>query len=40
MPFFTQGVEGLSIDYPDELAEAERLAAAQPDLLPPIEVIA
>lgn len=37
VPFFCEGVEGLSIDYPDEFAEAERLAAADPSLLPPIE---
>lgn len=37
VPFFCEGVEGFSIDYPDELAEAERLAAADPTLLPPIQ---
>jgi CMP-N,N'-diacetyllegionaminic acid synthase len=40
VPFFPERHEGFSIDYPDELAEAERLAAAKPELLPPIEVIA
>jgi N-acylneuraminate cytidylyltransferase len=40
VPFFPEGHEGFSIDYPDELAEAERLAAAQPELLPRIEVTA
>ena len=38
VPFFPEGVEGLSIDYPDELAAAERLAAEQPALLPPVGV--
>ena len=37
VPFFCEGVEGLSIDYPDEFEQAERLAAADPSLLPPIE---
>jgi CMP-N,N'-diacetyllegionaminic acid synthase len=36
VPFFCEGVEGLSIDYPDDLARAEALAAAEPDLLPPV----
>jgi CMP-N,N'-diacetyllegionaminic acid synthase len=40
VPFFTEGVEGLSIDYPDELAEAERLARENPSLLPRVEVLA
>ena len=40
VPFFPEGHEGFSIDYPDELAEAERLAAAEPELLPRIEVTA
>lgn len=40
VPFLCEGVEGLSIDYPDELAEAERLAAEDPTLLPPVEVTA
>jgi N-acylneuraminate cytidylyltransferase len=38
VPFFCEGVEGFSIDYPDELAEAERIAAADPSLLPRVEV--
>jgi CMP-N,N'-diacetyllegionaminic acid synthase len=38
VPFFPEGVEGLSIDYPDDLDEAERIAAADPALLPPVEV--
>lgn len=38
VPFFCEGHEGLSIDYPDELAEAERLAAADPSLLPHVEI--
>jgi hypothetical protein len=38
VPFLPEGVEGLSIDYPEDLAEAERLAAADPGLLAPIEV--
>jgi CMP-N,N'-diacetyllegionaminic acid synthase len=40
VPFFPESHEGFSIDYPDELAEAERLAAAHPELLPRIEVAA
>jgi hypothetical protein len=40
VPFHTEGLEGLSIDYPDELDAARRLAAESPDLLPPIEVAA
>jgi N-acylneuraminate cytidylyltransferase len=38
VPFFCEGVEGLSIDYPDDLARAERLAAEDPSLLPDLEV--
>jgi CMP-N,N'-diacetyllegionaminic acid synthase len=38
VPFVSQGIEGLSIDYPEDLVEAERLAAANPGLLTPIEV--
>ena len=34
VPFRTEGLEGLSIDYPEDLVEAERHA----DQLPPIEV--
>jgi CMP-N,N'-diacetyllegionaminic acid synthase len=40
VPFFPEGVEGLSIDYPDELAAAERLALEDPSLLPRVEVAA
>lgn len=36
VPFFPEGEEGLSIDYPDDLERAERIAAERPDLLPPI----
>jgi CMP-N,N'-diacetyllegionaminic acid synthase len=38
VPFITEGFEGLSIDYPDELDAARRLAETDPGLLPPIEV--
>src|SRR5918999_913189 len=38
VPFLPEGVEGFSVDYPEDLAEAERLAAADPGLLAPIEV--
>ena len=40
VPFFPAGHEGLSIDYPDELAAAERLAAREPGQLPRVEVLA
>ncbi len=40
VPFFPEGAEGLSIDYPDELESAKRLAAEDPALLPPVEVAA
>ena len=40
VPFFCEGHEGLSIDYPDDLAAAEALAAADPSLLPRAEVTA
>jgi CMP-N,N'-diacetyllegionaminic acid synthase len=40
VPFFSEGREGLSIDYPEELAAAERLAAQEPGLLPRVEVLA
>jgi CMP-N,N'-diacetyllegionaminic acid synthase len=33
-PFFTEGVEGFSIDYPDDWRQAEEVIAANPDLLP------
>ncbi|WP_053225806.1 acylneuraminate cytidylyltransferase family protein [Solirubrobacter soli] len=36
VPFLTEGYEGLSIDYPDELDAARVLAAEHPDLLPRI----
>jgi CMP-N,N'-diacetyllegionaminic acid synthase len=36
VPFVPEGAEGLSIDYPDDLEHAERLAAADPELLPPL----
>jgi CMP-N-acetylneuraminic acid synthetase len=36
VPFLTEGYEGLSIDYPDELDAARALAAENPDLLPRI----
>jgi N-acylneuraminate cytidylyltransferase len=36
VPFLTEGHEGLSIDYPDELEAARRLAAEHPELLPEI----
>jgi CMP-N,N'-diacetyllegionaminic acid synthase len=35
-PFFTEGHEGLAIDYPDDFERAERLAAADPALLPEV----
>ena len=38
VPFFCEGVEGLSIDYPNDLERAEALAAADPALLPRVEV--
>lgn len=38
VPFFCEGAEGFSIDYPDDWEAAERLAAADPALLPPVEV--
>jgi CMP-N,N'-diacetyllegionaminic acid synthase len=38
VPFFCEGHEGFSIDYPDDWDAAERLAAADPSLLPPVEV--
>jgi CMP-N,N'-diacetyllegionaminic acid synthase len=40
VPFFPEGLEGFSIDYPDELATAERLARENPALLPQVEVTA
>ena len=38
VPFFPEGAEGFSIDYPDDWDTAERMAAADPALLPPVEV--
>jgi N-acylneuraminate cytidylyltransferase len=38
VPFFCEGVEGLSIDYPDDLARAEALAAMDDTLLPRVAV--
>lgn len=38
VPFETVGAEGFSIDYPDDWEAAERIAAQDPSLLPPIEV--
>jgi len=38
VPFETVGAEGFSIDYPDDWEAAERIAAQDPALLPPIEV--
>ncbi len=35
-PFFTEGHEGFSVDYPDDIELAERLVAAGVALLPPI----
>jgi CMP-N,N'-diacetyllegionaminic acid synthase len=40
VPFLTQGAEGFSIDYPDDWEAAERMAAADPGLLPRLEVTA
>ncbi len=40
VPFTSEGAEGLSIDYPDDLAAAERLAAGDPELLPHVELSA
>ena len=34
--FVTRGAEGFSIDYPEDWEAAERMAAAEPDLLPPV----
>jgi hypothetical protein len=35
-PFFTDGAEGFSIDYPDDVELAERLLARGEAVLPPI----
>jgi CMP-N,N'-diacetyllegionaminic acid synthase len=40
VPFVAEGVEGFSIDYPDDWEAAERIAREDPSLLPPVEVIA
>ncbi len=37
-PFLTEGVEGLSIDYPEDVVEAERLVSAGLAELPAVEV--
>lgn len=34
VPFFTEGYEGLDINTPEDWLEAERIAAAHPELLP------
>ena len=36
VPFLTVGAEGFSIDYPEDWETAERMAAAEPGLLPPV----
>jgi N-acylneuraminate cytidylyltransferase len=38
VPFFCEGHEGFSIDYPDDWEQAERIAASEPAALPPVEV--
>lgn len=38
VPFLPEGVEGFSIDYPDDWEAAERIAAERPEALPPVEV--
>ncbi len=40
VPFLTEGAEGFSIDYPDDWEAAERMAVADPELLPPVEICA
>jgi hypothetical protein len=40
VPFCTEGAEGFSIDYPDDWEAAERMAAAEPALLPAVEICA
>ena len=32
-PFLTEGLEGFSIDYPEDVERAERLAAQLPEIL-------
>jgi N-acylneuraminate cytidylyltransferase len=39
-PFLTEGWEGFSIDYPEDVARAERAIAAGEAVLPPVEVAA
>jgi CMP-N,N'-diacetyllegionaminic acid synthase len=39
-PFLTEGVEGFSIDYPDDWQAAEELVASGVAALPPVEAIA
>jgi N-acylneuraminate cytidylyltransferase len=39
-PFLTGGWEGFSIDYPEDVARAERAIAAGEAVLPPVEVAA
>lgn len=36
VPLLTDGAEGFSIDYPDDWEAAQRMAAAQPQLLAPV----
>jgi CMP-N,N'-diacetyllegionaminic acid synthase len=38
-PFFTEGAEGFSIDYPEDWRQAEEIIAANPDLLPAIPAV-
>lgn len=38
VPFLTEGAEGFSIDYPEDWAGAERIAAEDPSQLAPCEV--
>ena len=37
-PFFTEGWEGFSIDYPDDFEVAERAIASGEAVLPPVPV--
>ncbi len=39
-PFFTEGYEGFSLDYPEDWTRAEAIAAAHPEALPPLDVAA
>jgi N-acylneuraminate cytidylyltransferase len=36
-PFFTEGHEGFSIDYPDDVDRAEQLVRAGDAVLPPVD---